>query len=510
MCHLTPAVLSLQQAIPNSCPAKALAPSQRLALGLQTLAGTQTVTRLADEFDVSRKFVYQQAATAQAALEEAFTAPAHAEDEVLFYLPVTKTWLRQAALGLILICHSSYRGVVEFYRDLLDVRLQVGTVHNIVRAAVDKARPYNLGQNLAPVDIAGLDEIFQNGQPVLVGADVASTYCFLLSRDDQRDADTWAIRLLELQERGFAPRATVADFAAGIRAGQKLAMPQVPCRGDVFHALHDVTPVVSYLENRAYDTIAAHQQLERKKAKLQRQARRDQVGQVQALARKAFLAAQAQAKAIALADEVALLVRWLRDDIFAVSGLPYADRCALFDFILRELQAREPLCPHRLGPVCTLLKNHRDQLLAFADQLDDDLTNLAADFQVPVTSVRQLLDVQALDERQPRRWQREATLRQQLGRRFFCLQKAVHDLAAHVVRASSVIENLNSRLRNYFFLRRQLGSDYLVLLQFFLNHRRFLRSEHAQRVDKSPAELLTGNTHPHWLEMLGYRRFSQN
>src|SRR5262249_14372457 len=122
-------------------------------------------------------------------------------------------------------------------------------------------------------------------------------------------------------------------FGAGIRAGQKLALPHVPCRGDVFHALHDVTPVVTYLENRAYDTIAAHQQLERKKAKLQKQARRDQVGQVQALSRKAFLAAQAQAKAIALADDVALLVRWLRDDIFAVSGLPYADRCALFDFI---------------------------------------------------------------------------------------------------------------------------------------------------------------------------------
>jgi hypothetical protein len=510
VCHLTPAVLSLQQAIPHSCPAKALAPSQRLTLGLQAVAGTQTVTSLADEFDVSRKFVYQQAATAQAALEDAFTASARADDEVLFNLPVTKTWLRQAALGLILICHSSYRGVVEFFRDLLGVSWSVGTVHNLVRAAIDQARPYNLRQPLANVGIAGLDEIFHVRQPVLVGADIASTYCFLLSRDDQRDADTWAIRLLELQERGFAPRATVADFGTGIRAGQKLAMPHVPCRGDVFHALHDVTPVVTYLENRAYDTIAAHHQLERKKAKLQRQARRDQVGQVQVLGRKAFLAAQAQAKAIALADDVALLVRWLHNDIFAVSALPYADRCALFDFILSELQAREPLCPHRLGPVCTLLKNHRDQLLAFACQLDDDLTNLAADFQVPVTIVRQLFDMQALDERQPRRWQQEVTLRQQLGRRFFHLQKAVHALAAHIVRASSVIENLNSRLRSYFFLRRQLGSDYLVLLQFFLNHRRFLRSEHAERVDKSPAELLTGTPHAHWLEMLGYTRFSQN
>jgi hypothetical protein len=73
-----------------------------------------------------------------------------------------------------------------------------------------------------------------------------------------------------------------------------------------------------------------------------------------------------------------------------------------------------------------------------------------------------------------------------------------------------VAENLNSRLRCYFFLRRELGAGYLSLLQFFLNHRRFRRSEHAERVGKSPAELLTGQSHPHWLEMLGYQRFKRN
>jgi hypothetical protein len=36
---------------------------------------------------------------------------------------------------------------------------------------------------------------------------------------------------------------------------------------------------------------------------------------------------------------------------------------------------------------------------------------------------------------------------------------AVADIRSRVVRASSVIENLNSRLRGYFFLRRELGSD---------------------------------------------------
>jgi hypothetical protein len=308
----------------------------------------------------------------------------------------------------------------------------------------------------------------------------------------------------------LAPQATIADFGGAIRVGQNHALPGVPCRGDVFHALQALRPVVTYLENRAYDTIAAHDKLQQQKTKLQRQARRDQVSQVQRLGRKTFLAAQAQGQAIALADDVAFLAHWLHHEVFAVSALPYADRCALFDFILQELQARQPLCPHRLGPVCSLLSNHREQLLAFAAQLEQDLAHLAADFHVPVSVVRALLELETLDARQPQRWQKEAALRQRLRHRFYLLQEAVHEVVQQVVRASSVIENLNSRLRSYFFLRRHVGSDYLVLLQFFLNHRRFLRSEHRERVDKSPAELLTGQHHPHWLEMLGYTRFSQN
>jgi len=504
VCYLTPTDRFLYQAIPNSCPAKALGPSQRLTLGLHALAGNQTITDLAGDFGVSRKFVYQQAATAQTALEEAF-APEAADDQVLFHLPVTKAWLRQATLGLILLCHSSYRGVREFCCDLLDVNLSESTVHNIVQDAVDKARPYNQQQPLVNIGIAGLDEIFQNRQPVLVGADIASSYCFLLSLEDRRDADTWGLRLLELQERGFAPTATIADFGTAIRAGQKLAMPGVPCRGDVFHAMAEVTPVVTYLENRAYDAVAAQHKLEQKKTNTKKQGQRSN-----ALGQKIRFTREAESKAVALADDVALLTRWLNFDILAVSGLPYADRCALYDFIVAELKAREALCPHRIGPVCTLLKNQRDVLLAFAAQLDRDLAALAAEFQVPVDSVRELLDLQALDERQPRRWQKEAALRQKLGDRFYDLSVRVRDLADQVVRASSVIENINSRLRPYFFLRRQLGADYLVLLQFFLNHHRFLRSEHPDRVGKSPAELLTGQTHPHWLEMLGYRTFSRN
>ena len=86
----------------------------------------------------------------------------------------------------------------------------------------------------------------------------------------------------------------------------------------------------------------------------------------------------------------------------------------------------------------------------------------------------------------------------------------MRDILADTPRASSIIENINSRLRNYFFLRRHIGEAYLELLQFFLNHRRFLRSERPDRAGKSPVELLTGKAHPHWLELLGHTRFHRN
>jgi hypothetical protein len=127
-------------------------------------------------------------------------------------------------------------------------------------------------------------------------------------------------------------------------------------------------------------------------------------------------------------------------------------------------------------------------------------------FYRPVTKawLRQLA---SHDIRDPRRWTEEAAIQKDLRGRIHEIRAAVAALADRTVRASSLVENLNSRLRNYFFLRRHLGPDYLALLQFFLNHRRLERSDRAERVGKTPAEILTRQSHPHWLEMLGFTLF---
>jgi hypothetical protein len=489
---------------PTPCPAKQLLPRQRQELAIEILAGTQSVSQLARQHQVSRKFLYQQADTAQHALGHAFDPPRE-DDRVLFHLPVTKAWLHQLILALVLTCRGSYRGVVTLLADLFDTQLSVGAVHNVVHAAVTPAQQVNRSYDLAGVRVGAHDEIFQAGWPVLVGVDAASTFCYLLSQEEHRDADTWGLRLLELADRGFAPDATVADFGTGLRAGQKLALPAIPCRGDVFHLMHDLRQVIGYLENRAYEAIDACTRLEREQTREQRQGR-----PTHGVAQRLRQARAACGLSVALADDVRLLRDWLRHDVLAVAGPSHADRCALYDFILAELRTRVPSCPHRLSSIYRALKNRRDDLLCFARVLDQRLGTIAAAFEASPQCLRRLLWARSRIEGDPRRWAEEAAVRECLDSRFHRACVAIDGLIAGTVRASSLVENLNSRLRTYFTLRRHLGSDYLSLLQFFLNHRVLERSDRAERQGKTPAELLTGQGHPHWLEMLGFTRFNRN
>ncbi len=110
--------------------ASTLSSHERKDLAVHALSGKSTITSLAEEANTSRKFIYSQKNKATEALDAAFSEEKRDEGEVLFYLPVTKGWLKQLVIALILICHSSYQGVIEIFRDLLNVEISKGGIHN--------------------------------------------------------------------------------------------------------------------------------------------------------------------------------------------------------------------------------------------------------------------------------------------------------------------------------------------------------------------------------------------
>ena len=483
--------------------AASLSPDIRQDIGIQVLSRSRPISHIAATHQVSRKFVYQQGDKAQQALDETF-APSKGDDDVLFHLPVTKNWLFQLILGLVLICHSSYRGVVELLRDLFDTSISVGTVHNRLQATATKAAEINQSQDLSGIKVGLQDEIYQADKPVLVGVDSPSTYCYLLKSVEHRDEDTWGFHLLDVMGQGFDPDYTIADGGSGLRAGQKAVMPEVPCHGDVFHIQQQFEQVANGLVRRVQGGPA---RLEKQAQQMSKTSLKEIVAQK--LLSQQLLAEHREQALILLAQDVKTLLSWFSYDVMALAGPSLAVRRELFDFIVTELQQREDERYPAIRKLRKALRNQRDQLLAFAGVLDQKLAGIAEGFKLPIQAVRDVCLLHRKHKTSNAYWQQWNQLHSQLSGKFHDVMEAVGKALEETPRASSMVENLNSRLRNYFFLRRSLGDDYLSLLQFFLNHRCFIRSLKPERVGKSPKQLLTGEAHPHWLELLGFERFQR-
>ncbi len=313
---------------PSRSIAASLSPDTRQKLAIEVLAKSQPVSQLAAEHQVSRKFLYEQGQKAKTAMDATFDRTS-SDNDVLFHLPVTKTWLSQLILGLVLICHSSYRGVVELLRDLFDISISVGTIHNRLQSAAATASEINQAQDLSGIKVGLHDEIFQGSQPVLAGVDAASTYCYLLQGVEHRDGETWGWHLLHVMEQGFQPDFTIADAGTGLRAGQKEVLPDTPCHGDVFHLQQQFETVVNILNRQAASATAQRMKLEQKlaQAKLKGQKTRP-------LKCKLNVAHQREQKLVMLTTDVNTLLGWMSHDILELAGPLLAVRLYLFDFIV--------------------------------------------------------------------------------------------------------------------------------------------------------------------------------
>ena len=198
----------------------------------------------------------------------------------------------------------------------------------------------------------------------------------------------------------------------------------------------------------------------------------------------------------------------MEHDVFNKAGSNPEDRHLLFDFILDEFKVLAKLHPHCIRDVCNSLKNQRHILLAFTTVLDEKFKKIALQFDCTTQTIWDICQLQRCREDGMNYAVRSVPLLLALGDSFYAIEYAVITAMNSTERTSSMVENLNSRLSPYLFLRRKVGPDYLELLRFYLNHMPFMRSE-THRAHQSPAELLTGKSHPHWLEMLGYVRFKR-
>ena len=480
-------------------PPRRLTTDKKIDIALDAISGMK-ITHTANKHGVCRNSVYAHQHTAKQAIHNAFDNTG--DQTVLFHLPVTQAFICQVVLALVLICKSSYRDVIQFIADIFDHPISLGQIANLMKSASIQAQLINQTYDLSGIKNSAADELYHWNNPILAVVDIPSRFCAMLTKEERRDADTWAVSLLDIIPQGYQPAVNISDHAAGLKKGFEIALPDTHLRFDHFHLIKATNELLRCLKNQkaSATTAVITLQWRMEKAKAKKKGRR--------LSAKLTVANQQLGDAQALYETVDTLCTWLQYDVLQLPGIKPEDREALYDFIvdvLSQVQAQH----RRIANYVSSLKNQKPHLLAVSYTLHDAFQQIAATYDVAIDDIWAICYNTRFDSQALNYHLHSQPLADKLGECYDLIEDEVLAVMATTHRCSSMVENFNSRLRPYLDKRKQVTNKQLALYQFILNHRPFQRSHHAHLVGKTPAEALTGKPHAHWLELLGYQRFKK-
>jgi len=346
------------------CAAKYLNSEYRKHIALDVISNSKSITQAANENNISRKFIKVQTNKALEGINKSFMDQGK---NILCYLPITEKRIEQMVLSEILDCRASYRGIIKSLQSIMSYGISLAKISEIFKKYALKAAEINISTDLKFIEEGALDELHHLGIPTLVGVELKSLYCFLLSEQDSRDAETWAIKLLELSDQGFKPDRTFADFAGGLRAGQAIALENIPCFGDLYHALHAINEAKRLIKKIYQGKITATKEIETKSKKYLDQDFGNVI--LEAYTEELFYKY--------LFESVATLAGWLHNDLFRIEGYNPETRSMLYNFIVDEFTNLEKLHPKHIRSLRVFLENKKDLLLSFVTHMDQEFANLA-------------------------------------------------------------------------------------------------------------------------------------
>jgi len=227
-------------------------PTKR-AIALEAIRKEQTIVDISRRYNCSRNTVYAQQEIALAAANNAFEK----DDDVLFYLPITKKFIQGTVVDLWAGCKVSHRDIMRHIESTFGYHLSIGTVCNILDAAGDSAVSINNSYVLSTIRDSASDELYHHNKPILVTVDIPSRFCALLAHANDRDQDTWGINLLDLQAMGYNPDVAILDGAKGLIKGYEIALPDTKLRHDHFHCIKDMKDCARFLMNQAASAATA-------------------------------------------------------------------------------------------------------------------------------------------------------------------------------------------------------------------------------------------------------------
>lgn len=456
------------------------------------------MTQIAQAYQISRTFLYQLLLAANLQLEVLFS-----DEKCLFQ---KDHWHLEQLLLLLRLegkCSlpsiSSILKALEYHPDSL------GYLSQFFHSA-GQALPSTLLMPSKKLVFYLSDEIFASHAPILVTIEAQSTAILNIELASDRSAETWEAHFEALENHHFFSLGMASDRGKGVVAGYQAACDMALWVADYFHEFRHLFEVRHQLERKAYAAITKEYETARRFANARSESN------LQKRLEQYDTAHRACEQAITLYDQLDLLLDLLRDALHLCS--PHG-KLRTPEGVRSELTLLLDMIEGLDGAAITQtlqpIRKHLDDILVPFKQAEA----IAADLRLVVP--HEALDCLVLawhhdhlssqsGSKQKRSHQRErdfwlACADALLADAFDSLKRLVFDKLDSIVRASSLVEMVNSLIRPYLrSCKGQITQETLNLIMFYHNHRRY---KSGKRQGKAPIELLTGKPlEAPWWELL--------
>lgn len=456
------------------------------------------MTQIAKSYQISRTFLYQLLLMANLQLETLFS-----DEKLLFQKD--HQHLDQLLLLLRLEGKCSLLSISAILKALEYHPNSVGYLSQFFQSA-GQMLPSTLLMPSKKLVFYLSDEIFALHVPILLTIDARSTTILNIELASDRSAETWRAHFDALTEHQFCSLGMASDRGLGLVAGYQAACDMALWVADYFHEFRDLFEVLHQLERKAYAAIVKEHDAAQKFAHAKGESN---------LAKRLQqydTAHHACEQAIALYDQLAILLHLLREALYLCSPhgrlRTVANVCSELRLLLEMIAELDcAAITKTLKPIYT----HIDDIVVPFKQVEAIATALRA--VVPHDALEFLVlawhhahCVYQAGSKQKAYHQRErdfwlACAEGLLGDAFDTLKALVFDQLDSIVRASSLVEMVNSLIRPYLnSCKGQITQETLNLIMFYHNHRRY---KSGKRQGKAPLELLIGKSlEAPWWELL--------
>jgi hypothetical protein len=439
-----------------------------------------------EEFDISRTYYHDLGKKADCALESLCAS----EQTTERVIALNKAFRERLVVALT--CYGmSAANITAFAEEMFAYSISGGTIWNTLKEASRKAETAEKSVSLENIKHIATDEAFQNGEPVLTGADLDTGYVFPAQAAPDRSAGTWKEALEEKKTRGLNPELNVSDGGSGLTKGVREAFPEIETQLDIFHALRDLGNGVRSVEQAEIRRLSKLFDLEY----------RIQTTKTYLPTKQEYdLMNQNTPVRLLQSDTLRILFDWLRE-YTAFSGRSYQESVSLCEWILDEMAALYPKRDN-LQKQIRRFRQRLPDLLAFLPRLQRRMRDMACQFHTEESGFALLYAQQAWDYHSEEYRFMEKKLYHIFGERLPEARETLTGMIRHTYRSGSPDENVNGRLRVFMNAGRGVPSWQLPLYQMFLNMKKAKRSRRPERIGTSALERLTGQSHPNFLDAL--------